>query len=336
MNFLRIYPYKIAINGVLLFVALCFSVIAIIVVYRGEIVTSAGNEFIADYTKSSSIKFTKALKNLTKGNDESAVSLLRSWSDVKMIDRLYPMKRQLFIALAKHLYARGQFSDLAKRARQWLDGDDRNIIVAAYWAASLRHERSRADEGKNILARLWTKFPNLTLLTKFYAESAADDGDKAALQRIRAAMQAGWEPDKMSDWQIFWDSGRKFNEKDSTFAAVRKEGKRWRITVQVPYGFTRLRIDPPAQSRLRITGLVYRVGGQKRSVPINLIRNYNMMTRHKEWLQTSGEIDPFFAFDTAAFWKKGGGPNTVTLIIDFYASPPQYEWFEKFAKRVHI
>jgi hypothetical protein len=322
-------------NGFLLLLTFVFISVGITAHFSGHIFDHAGRAVRETYVSYFSNRADEALRELSAGSDMAARDLLKNWDDVLVGDRLYAKKRQVFLALTNHLYEQGRFSDVTERARLWLRQGTRDIEVKTIMAASSRQIPGRELEGKEALATLWSDFPEHKRLTRFYAESALADGDINALRLIRTAMeQDGWKQPSLGGWQIFWDTGDDFNEKESATVEIEKQGAGWRIVGNLPSRLVRLRIDPPAFSNMRLRNFQITLGGETQPFPIELVESNHMIRQRGEWFETTGENDPSFLFSMKTPRDERKKTAMANIVIFFEVESIHPDWFEEIFEKL--
>ncbi len=181
MRRLKIFANLFLLTGALFFTAIFFTF-----KYRPDFVNAIGQSVIDTYMAKHRSESEKALKRLKSGDFDTISNLLLDWEDFSKGDRVYPLKRQLFFALAQSLLAANRYNDLLFWAEKWHAADDRDIDAIAYRAEAIHNTTGRREQGLQILAQQWRLFPKNILLTEFYRNAVGEPEFQAALAEVNA------------------------------------------------------------------------------------------------------------------------------------------------------
>jgi hypothetical protein len=324
-------------NYILIVCSLFFSLVGSTFYFYGDAVTALGEIWIKAHTRSALNKTKNAILSLSTGQSKDAESELKTWREVNPGDRVYSFKRQIFVELIKDLRSRKNYAKLADHAGRWLSMDERDVIVRAYWADALRHVEGRQVEGKEALARLWSRFPRQSLVAQFYAENAAEDGDLAALRAVKNTIEINSQQlQKTIGWRVYWDTGRGFNQSESGPALVEKHKGEWQLFGDVSPRAIRVRIDPPPDSIVRFSNFFISLGDAPQNVTVRAVSRVHMIERDGSWLQTTGGNDPYLIVNTSDLAEKENAADTVTFIGRFQVEPARNKWLETLTERFDL
>jgi hypothetical protein len=285
-------------NCILLIVFIFFIVTGSIFYFHGKYVTALGDRWIKGYTNSASNKAENAIGSLATGQSGVAESQLLSWRQFQPGDRVYPFKRQIFIEFIRYLHAQKNYAELVDHAGPWLSMNERDVTVRAYWGDAIRQLEGREAEGKQVLVKLWSRFPRNSMVQRFYTKISVEDDDLTALRAIQNRFETDWEePRHTNGWHLYWDTGRGFNQSESGPARVEKHKGEWQLLGDVPPRAIRVRIDPPSYSILRFSRFSISLGDTPQNSVFGRLGQVHMIQRDGSWLQTTGGDDPYLIFN---------------------------------------
>lgn len=280
---------------------LSFSIVLLFIILRNEkaIVVKFGDSIRREYMRSGRKEMIKSLKRLDsepKVGINNTTALLDDWSDIQIGDRLFPLKRRLFIHLLQTLHAQNRFVELEHRSRDWIELNERDVTVRAFYAEAKYQASGKGEKGQKLLSREFARFPLNPELSRFYAKSLIDKGDlrqlEAAVTMIKRAELDRFES---STWKVFWDTGNNFNAKEAENQTLKNANGHWQVTARIPSNTINFRIDTPPYANLRISKISASWGGQTRTFEIKNIKS-NHMTPIGQRLETRGKPDPYFYF----------------------------------------
>lgn len=161
--------FKLAWNGFFLLTALFFCSLAIMVFYfpimLNDFAESRKQIYVAQHKK-----MTEQALNALKQGDNKPVQILlhKELGTIKKGDRVYPMKRQLLLALVQQLHTQDAGLSWIKWAKEWYQLDDRDVTAMAYYFAALLQDEQHYAEGLQSLKIAVQNFPRHPLLKQFY------------------------------------------------------------------------------------------------------------------------------------------------------------------------
>lgn len=171
--------FKLAWNVFFLLTALCFSGIAIMVMFFGDTVNQIGQTRVENYVSGYKVQVEQAMQDL-KNNDSQAVQdlLQGDLAGIKKGDSLYPEKRQLLLTLVNFLKSQPIDLSWIDWAKRWFKLDPKDITAMAYYYAALMQSDKEYEQGFNGLKDAQQNFPDHQLLKQFY-HSAIKSAEKA-------------------------------------------------------------------------------------------------------------------------------------------------------------
>ena len=160
---------KLAWNSFFLLTALIFCALAIMIFYSPASINNFGETYKQDYVAQHQIMSDLAISALQQGNNKPIQNLLREdLATIKKGDRLYPMKRQLLLALVQQSYRQNTDQSWVDWAKEWYQLDDRDVTAMAYYYAALLQSNKDYAEGLQGLEVAVQRFPQHALLNQFY------------------------------------------------------------------------------------------------------------------------------------------------------------------------
>jgi len=256
-----------------------------------------GTYFIKAYEYIIYDRANSAISSLEKGDTGEVFSLLSDWENIQKLDRGYPAKRDLYVALSKHLHAKQKFERLMTLSRSWRAIDDRDVTAMAYFFEALRHISGREEEGDLGLINQFKRFPSNYALRKFLKDSAISGNLESArlLDTIKPSI---------SGWKVFWFKDKDFSGQgmELSLDAKNEKGDYYNISVDVPGNTAIFRLDLPLGEPIGLMDVGLKVNGQFYSIPsdkISLIR----MSRDGEWFVAPGGQVSFVYFNSEYIFK---------------------------------
>lgn len=255
------------------------------------------NQYVGFYSNRQSA----AIKSLQQGDTEITIALLEDWTTVLKGDRLYPLKRTLWIELLKTLDDSKRYAEMLQYSLLWVEHDDRDVSAKANSLWALANTPGRQQEGIAGLEIERNRFPKNIALAKFY-------------QRAMLPWRKGWV--------VFWDINQGFNTAQSSpaFSMTRYSERQWGFVTTVPADTRKLRIDPPPGARCEISSIKLLAGKLVRHISLPNVK-VSMMERSDNVLKCNGAIDPYFYFDISGFHKDTA--EKYRLEVRFDMSIPQ-------------
>ena len=254
-----------------------------------------GSIFITGYEIHYSGEVKRALLSLEKGDPEAATDLLHHLDNIQKLDRAYPSKRKLYVALAGHLHDTRQFEKLHNLAKSWRTDDSRDVTAMAYWFWALLHIPERHQEGSLGLKKEWKRFSSNHMLRKFLIE-IVDSGDIEALKLLCSRSHKA----QKQGWHMYWYKNTDFTgqEKRLNLDLTKEEDAHYYLSIDIPGDTSILRINPPFYGEpVLISDVSLIINEQTYPVPsdrIHLVR----MEREGEWLVAPGGLVSFIYFNS--------------------------------------
>ncbi|NIV98528.1 hypothetical protein GWN26_05025, partial [Candidatus Saccharibacteria bacterium] len=114
-------------------------------------------------------------------------------------------------------------------------------------------------------------------------------------------------------WQVFWDTGRHFNPRESAHLLMTPlNDHEWKGLIRLPEGVKNLRIDPPGHIKIRLSRIRLEVNGYGFPISPDFMK-FQMMIPGKSWVDTDGQFDPFFYFDVEKYFS--GKPVDINFRV---------------------
>jgi len=227
-------------------------------------------------------------------NPDTLIRMLESsaWDKLRLGDRAYYLKRRIFARLCTTLRERNDYEELVKWAQTWLALNDRDLDARAFLLEGIRHIPGREKEGLDGLISNYHDFPQNLYLRRFLAAAYLDLGEVEAATKIaRSEMNH-----LISGWQIFWTTSDSdfFSQSKSTHVPLSPGvGVRTTLQFDLPANTTRVRIDLPPTTHLRIHDLKLSIGGEKQKIAFKEAR-LSQIRYEGGSLVSYGGNDPFF------------------------------------------
>lgn len=280
--------------------------------YTPERIDSFGRDLIQHYVDRHADRQIGVLKALDQGSTEAAFDLLDDWQQIFKGDRLYPLKRMVYIKLSDQLDAADRGSELAMLAEQWMAEDDRDIAARAYSWQALTKDPATKDTGVAGLVAELAKFPNSPTLRWLHEAVVLSTLSVEEQNNYWAEQQTKADP----AWQVFWDTGAGFSARQSTsaIAPIREQNSEWSVSVEIPASSINLRLDLPSESRMRLSELTLSAGQGRTLLDTKTLKTH-MLKPQGDWLQTSGGNDPYVYFSLGELLPQG--TNLVPVKISF-------------------
>jgi hypothetical protein len=292
--------------------------------HHDEILEEFGSEWVDDYAKSLRYEAKAALAQEKKtGRADALVTLLEtpSWSETHFGDRAYPLKRKLLERLCVNLKQQGDYSALAHWTSQWLSLNERNLDARAFWYEAIRHFPERKEEGLEGLVTNYQNFPENDYLFNFLVNAYKDHGNTDAAKQMVWAKASSVAKEVSTGWDIFWTNANQANFSQTQSRRVRihagNNGASL-LTFELPVDTTRLRVDPPAGSHLRIDRVELEIYGNKNRIPAKNI-DKSQMRLEPNGLVAYGRDDPYFALPIKIDVHEGV-ESKVKVTVQFQAS----------------
>ncbi|WP_221894633.1 hypothetical protein [Bathymodiolus japonicus methanotrophic gill symbiont] len=142
---------------------------AIMVFFYPATINNFGETYKQSYVTQHQIMAEQALIALQQGNNKPIQNLLREdLGAIKKGDRLYPMKRQLILALVQQSYKQNTDKSWVDWGKEWYQLDGRDVTAMAYYYAALLQSDKDYAEGLLGLEMATQRFPQHSLLNQFY------------------------------------------------------------------------------------------------------------------------------------------------------------------------
>jgi hypothetical protein len=309
--------------------------VIIFIILRNEkaIVVKFGDSIRKEYIRSGRKDMIKSLKRLDsepKVGINNTTALLDDWSDIQIGDRLFPLKRRLFIHLLQTLHAQNRFEELEHRSRDWIELNERDVTVRAFYAEAKHQASGKGEKGQKLLAREFARFPLNPELSQFYTKSLIDKGDLSKLEAAATMFKrAELVRSKLSTWRVYWDTGNNFNAKEAEKQTLKNANGHWQVTARIPSNTIKFRIDTPPYVNLRISKISASWGGETRTFEIKNIKSHHM-TPIGQWLETRGKPDPYFYFTVRSLLAHSNNQTApITVKMDIELLLPTWVMKEK-------
>ncbi len=314
------FTAKVLANSLSATGALLCLVLVLVVVNHGEWLDELGNTRIKSHHRSFKSKTENILEYLRSGRNDLVVDFLErpEWKTVRYGDRAYPLKRKILSRLCRQLHTNKDYDRLLRWASEWRDLNERDVDAIAYWHEAHRHTPGKEMEGLQGLIRESRRFPRNGLLTRFLIAAYRDVGDKQSAKNVLLEHTSAVAKDISSGWRMFWTVRADQGETElisRVYTLSSDNHNRHYLSFQIPSNTVKLRLDPPAFSNLRISGIQLEVNELAHTLPAESVK-INQMLRQQETLLVTGEPDPYFYFDTNSYIKAQEGP-TVDITIRF-------------------
>lgn len=270
-------------NGVFFICSVILLAVWYLVVFEPKLVNSFGEYITNQYVGFYSSRQSAAIKSLQQGDTEVTIALLEDWTTVLKGDRLYPLKRTLWIELLKRLDDSKRYAEMLQYSLLWVEHDDRDVSAKAYSLWALANTPGREQEGIVGLEVERSRFPKNVALEQFY-------------QRATIPWRKGWV--------VFWDASQSFNAAHSSpaFSMIRYSERQWGFVITIPSDTRHLRIDPPPGARCEISSIKLSTGMLEWHISLPMVK-VSMMENSNHVLKCNGAIDPYFYFDISGFHK---------------------------------
>jgi hypothetical protein len=292
--------------------------------FRGDQIFYTGTldqEWRDNYWKLARDQAKKALKERARtGEDDALVALLETsrWSNIQLGDRAYPLKRKLLEKLCMNLMQQGDYRALAHWASQWLSLNERNLNARALWYEAIRHLPGQEREGLEGLINSQRKFPanilGSTFLVDAYRETNSTDAAKSLIRSIAKVLAKAIA----TNWEIFWitQDQKHFSQAQSRRLAVNADDDgKFSLVVNLPAEVTKLRVDPPSRSALRIYDIELTVNQRKKRIQISDL-NHKQIVQDNESLIVQQSEDPKF-FLPIEVRHDVVGEKAITVKLEF-------------------
>jgi hypothetical protein len=280
---------KIVINVMLFCIFGIFSLVMALSVFKPKSIDSFGDSVATAYFSYHKSRVDEAFDDFEEGSLEGITRLLISLEDIQNGDRIYNLKRKLFLKLTVELHEREMFQELYSWCEIWLELNERDVTAMAYFYEAMRHLPGKEDEGLRNLTREISRFPNNESLKNFHR--------KAALETFGISSAIILD----NRWKVYWDEGDGYTEKNSlsnmSLSLFDSLGETYLgLSLILPGNANRIRVDLPPNSKLTISNVELKYDHEMVSIPIAEITT-NMMEETKESIRSVGEKDPFFYFN---------------------------------------
>lgn len=295
------FTAKALANSLLAGIAL--GVLAILFVsFRGDQIfytDTLDQEWRENYWKLARHQAKKALKEQARtGEDDALVALLETsrWSNIQFGDRAYPLKRKLLGKLCMNLNQQGDYRALAHWASQWLSLNERNLDARALWYEAIRHLPGQEMEGLAGLINSQRKFPDNILGTTFLVDAYRETNNTDAAKSLIRSIAKVLAKVVATNWEIFWitQDQKHFSQAQSRRLAVNADDDgKFSLVVNLPAEVTKLRVDPPSKSALRIYDIELTVNQRKKRIQISDL-NHKQIVQDNESLIVQQSEDPKF------------------------------------------
>ena len=171
-----------------------------------NLVDDLGHQWVSVYRRSYFSQARDAMIELHSGRINLVANLLdeADWRSIRLGDRAYPFKRQMFAGLCAALLGQEKYAELLRRAGEWRLLDGRDFDALAFWYEALYRSTDRQEEALEGLAENWRRLPDSHLLRRFYAQALFDSGQKAKAVEISRSFRAERIERATKGWRLHW------------------------------------------------------------------------------------------------------------------------------------
>ncbi|WP_321531221.1 hypothetical protein [uncultured Desulfuromonas sp.] len=263
-------------------------------------VDSFGRRVVKKYEKYHREKFNRC-ESLLALNGEAALGCfeecLNEVNEIKNGDRLAPCKRRAYELMAAALDEAGNYSEELSWIEKWIAFDGRDVNALVRRALVKRKIPGLKEEGTEELRTLYQMVPGTKEVSINYACSLLEEKKYFDAFYVVDDFLNRPENSVADGWQMFVDTGKSFNAAQCSNLTpdVRQEG-RLNFKLRLQPGVTKIRIDPPPYMMLEIScpELVSAAASAPQLEFFDLPLGFNQVVRCGDFLQTSGENDPYF------------------------------------------
>jgi len=283
-----------------------------------------GVKYLNFYERSAEDLSKNAISDIQNGQLDNAIELLTKWEDIQKGDRLYPLKREIYIELTVQWMKSDNLQSVIDYGAPFLQRDERDVEIFARWATAAVKIDSNRAKALALISKNWYRFPQDEALSELFFKHAFSWSDK---QTIEAHIAKSFY-ETPNNWHIYWKSDGPFNEKGKSLIILNKKNGNWTSTFTVPSTAKFVRFDPTPFHELSIRNFSVKKDEGK-SVVLRAIQGpMNQVQRTNGTLKTSGGNDPYFTVDIQEFCYKNGCPEYINLIIDLDIRKILPEWLE--------
>jgi hypothetical protein len=284
-----------------------------------------GVTYLNFYERSAKELSKNAISDIQNGQLDNAIELLTKWEDIQKGDRLYPLKREIYIELTEQWMKSDTLQPVIDYGAPFLQRDERDLEIFARWVAAAVKIDSAREKALALISKNWYRFPQEESVSELFFKHAFSWSDKQTIEAHIVKSFYGTTPNR---WSIYWRSDGPFNQKDMSRIILNKKNGNWTSTFTVPSTAKFVRFDPTPFHVLSIRNFSVKEDDGK-SVVLRAVQGpMNQVQRTNGTLKTSGGNDPYFTVDIQEFCYKNGCPEYINLIIHLDIKKMLPEWLE--------
>ncbi|HIG64169.1 MAG TPA: hypothetical protein EYQ43_00980 [Methyloprofundus sp.] len=123
--------------------------------------------------------------------------------------------------------------------------------------------------------------------------------------------------DTQQPWQLFWNLGDGFNQKNSIVVknSIDKSG-RWIKKGALPGKIIMLRVDLPEKSSLQLSDLILHIDDMKYPIPANTL-SLHSLTLKDQLIVTQNQDDPYFIINMGPYIPQGDQEKDLLIELSF-------------------
>lgn len=123
---------------------------------------------VRTYTSHYKDKLKEAMAEPREQQEDKLIQLIKSLEHIKKRDRLYHVKRQIFLSLINLSMIEKKYNEAIYWTERWVDFDEKDLVAKLKKAQILYSIPGRKDEGRLILENLYHRYPDVKKISDNY------------------------------------------------------------------------------------------------------------------------------------------------------------------------